>query len=138
MRLPENLYRAAKPVFAHHAPWHAARQPDHPERRGPGTMFPDVKALNEPGCGEQFLRFHREMIRVFKYLASTTSPPYAYESWAAFPSWLQAMFDKAQPDFLDRVASKITELVQSGSADDLGNFIEATGLSNDPYRNVHN
>lgn len=65
MRLPDHIYHALKPVFAPHAPWHYARTSEGAHLRGPGTQYPDLKGVDEPGSGEQFLRFHREMCRVF-------------------------------------------------------------------------
>ena len=79
MRLPDNIYNAVKPLFAHHAPWHNARKPENRSLRGPGTLFPGLKGIDEPGSGEQFLRFHRDMVRLFKWvLANTPGPAYPF------------------------------------------------------------
>jgi hypothetical protein len=130
MRLPDELYHAAKPVFAHHAPWHAVRRPANAHLRGPGTAFPNLKGTNEAGSGEQFLRFHRDMVRVFKWLLiNTPGSTYAYSPWEQLPSWLADVFEAARPGYLAIAYAHVEQLINAGSADDLGNYIEATALA---------
>jgi hypothetical protein len=130
MRLPDHLYNAVKPLFAHHAPWHNARQPANRSMRGPRTMFPDLKGTDEPGSGEQFLRFHRDMVRLFKWvLANTPGPAYPFSPWDQLPPWLAGLFDATSPTYLPTAYARIEHLVQHGSVDELGNYIEATPLA---------
>ena len=79
MRLPDNIYNAAKPVFAHHAPWHFARLPENARLRGPGTAFPDLKGIDQPGSGEQFLRFFAP-----KSVANNGGPVFGTSPWSPF------------------------------------------------------
>jgi hypothetical protein len=138
MRLPDHIYQAVREPFAHHATWHIARI--DPEGHGPGSPFPELRGLDEPGCGEQFLRFHRDMVRVFKWVVENTpGPAFAYEPWPRLPSWLEEEFASQQSGFpLAEAYDELGRLIKAGSADDLGNFIEATELSDHPARNVHN
>ena len=73
LRLPTALYNAVKPVFAHHAPWHLARvRPQNLPAAAQAAwqaarqQFPNLKFLDEAGSGEEFMHFHRVMVRNFK------------------------------------------------------------------------
>ncbi|MCG3160287.1 MAG: hypothetical protein JMDDDDMK_01356 [Acidobacteria bacterium] len=134
MRLPEHIYHAVKPHFSHHAAWHEARLSNAPENHFPGLIKTD-----KPGSGEQFLRFHREMIRVFKWIiANTPGPQYRHVPWEKLPDWLANLFEAAQPNYLTAAYAEIDRLIVEGTADELGNFIEATGVSQHPHKNIHN
>lgn len=137
MRLPEHIYKAIKEPFAHHGPWHVARQPENGRLRGPGNAFPDLKSLDDAGSGEQFLRFHRDMVRMFKwFVENTPGPPFAFEPWDRLPSWLEEEFGTV-PWPLSETYDDIDRLVKEGSADDLGNFIEPTNLDSRVGSGVH-
>ncbi|HET9796133.1 MAG TPA: hypothetical protein VFS34_16920 [Thermoanaerobaculia bacterium] len=139
MRLPEPLYRAVKPLFASHERWHAARLPGSSSLRGPGTDFPGLRALDEPGSGEQFLAYHRQMLRRFlEVAAGETRSGFALDRWEHFPAWLADIFAWSHPGFLPGALLRASEIVRSGSVDDLGNFLESTLVSGDPYRGLHN
>lgn len=139
MRLPDHIYNVVKPLFAPHAPWHYTRTEESASLRGPGTQFPDLKGVDEAGSGEQFLRFHRDMVRVFEWvLEDTPGPQYDYVRWDRLPAWLVERFDSWDPEHLPAVHAEIDRLVVEGSAGELGNFIEATRLSDHPRRNIHN
>ncbi|MDX2043558.1 MAG: tyrosinase family protein [Acidobacteriota bacterium] len=139
MRLPDHIYNALKPLFAQHADWHVARMPEHSHLRGPGTHFPGLQGLNQAGSGEQFLRFHREMVRIFKWvLANTPGPAYPYTPWPRLPDWVANLFESSRPGFLAEAYQETNRLVIEGTADELGNFIEATRLSSHPVRGIHN
>jgi hypothetical protein len=139
MRLPEPLYRAVKPLSAPHERWHAARLPGNSSLRGRGTEFPSLRGLHEPGSGEQFLAYHREMLqRFFEIAASEPRSGFALDRWERFPSWLADIFAWSHPRFLPGALLRASEIAGSGSADDLGNFIESTLVSADPYRGLHN
>src|SRR5262245_14246136 len=96
MRLPQALYQAVKAAFAHHNPWHLARM--RPASLPPQwqaawqaarQQFPNARFLDEMGSGEEFLRFHRLMVRNFKWLiAHTPNANFQYEPWPQFPQWL--------------------------------------------------
>jgi hypothetical protein len=125
--------------MTHHAPWHIARFPENQDMRGPDTQLPDLKGLDEVGSGEQFLRFHRVMIRIFKWvLENTPEPKYEYKPWKEFPSWLTNDFEAARPGYLSSVYAEVERLSNEGSADDLGNCIESTLIDRRPVANIHN
>lgn len=143
MRLPDPIYAEVKSQMMHHAPWHLARirrsrlfpqsWPDWDRAR---LVFPSVKFLDEAGCGEDFLRFHREMIRHYKWILNQHPQiPVTYSPWAQFPAWLEQRFS---PAYISAAKGQITNLIQNGTADELGNFIEATWLDGSPGSNIHN
>ena len=139
MRLPDPLYGAVRSIFASHGRWHAARLPGNAAQRGPGTEFPALRALDEPGSGEQFLDYHREMLRAFTAVAARhPEASYELDRWKRFPSWLADFFAWSQPGFLPGALARAAEIVRSGTADDLGNFLESTLVSSDPFRGLHN
>lgn len=139
MRLPDPLYTKVKRFCGRHAGWHDARLPGNASRRGPGTEFPGLRALDEPGSGEQFLDYHRGMLTDFcEAAASGSSSRWALDRWEHFPSWLADYFAWAQPGFLRGAFDRAEEIVRGGTADDLGNFLESTLVSEDPFRGIHN
>lgn len=103
------------------------------------SQFPNLKFLNEAGSGEEFLVFHREMIRHFKWqVDQTPEADYRYEPWPDIPSWIVAAFEQSQPGYLAAAQAEIQRLVQVGTLDELGAFIEATQTALNPARNLHN
>jgi hypothetical protein len=138
MRIPEALYRAVKPLAAAHERWHAARLPENAALRGPATEYPSLRALDEAGSGAQFLEYHREMLVEFLALAAReTRAGFALDRWERFPPWLADIFAWSHPGFLPAALLRAEEIVRSGTADDLGNFLESTLVSADPYRGLH-
>jgi len=139
MRLPDPLYGAVKPLFAPHALWHAARLPVNAALRGPGTGFPGLRALDEPGSGEEFLIYHRAMLRTFGEEASRHPDTlFLLDRWNRFPSWLADFFAWSQPGFLPGALDRASEIVRQGTADDLGSFLEPTLVGGDRFRGLHN
>jgi hypothetical protein len=139
MRLPDPLYAKVKRLCAHHARWHDARLPANAPSRGPGTEFPGLMALDEPGSGEQFLEYHRGMLTAFfEAVASGSDARWALDRWERFPSWLADYFAWAEPGFLRGALARTEEIIRTGTADDLGNFLESTLVSEDPFRGIHN
>jgi len=138
VRLPDPLYMAVKPLFALHARWHEAREPDREAFRGPGTAFPDLIAVGEPGSGEQFLRYHREMLKVFSQAGrdeARQQPP--LRPWREVPFWLSQFFSWAQPGYLGGALDRIREVVETGSPDELGRFLESAPSGENPFRGLH-
>ncbi len=138
MRLPDRLCGAVKPLFASHGRWHAARVPVNRALRGPGAEFPDLRALNEPGSGEQFLVYHRQMLRTFAREVRRVDPAFAIPSWSAIPPWLADFFSWSQPGFLEGALARTREIVRRGTAEELGSFLESNLVSTDPFRGLHN
>jgi hypothetical protein len=138
MRLPDPLSRAVRVLSPLHARWHLARHPQRADLRGPGTEFPDLLPTDRRGSGKQFLEFHREMIMSFrKILAAHPSTGFAGNAWTEIPLWLVDFFSWAQPGFLDGALVRTETLVGEGTADDLGNFLESTLVTSEPFRGFH-
>ncbi len=138
MRLADPLYAAAKRISASHARWHAARLPRNASLRGAGMEFPALRAVDEPGSGEQFLEYHRELLAAFlDAAASEARLRYSFDRWERFPSWLADFFAWSQPGFLPGALARTEEILRGGSPDDLGNFLEPTLVGGDPFRGLH-
>ena len=138
-RLPANIYQACIAPFAHHAVWHTARHPDWSGFAKARKVFPNIKLINQAGTGEEFLRFHRMMVREFKWIvANTAGPAYAYEPWPALADFVVQSLDQDPPDYVAGAVARIAQLVTSGTADELGNFIEATEFGGVPQPGIHN
>ncbi|MBL8963902.1 MAG: tyrosinase family protein [Phycisphaerae bacterium] len=143
MKLPQTLYDAVRAHMGDHGDWHQARYrerwlpvDERAEWRAARARFPTLKFLDEPGAGEQFLTFHREMIRNFKWLiANTPGHGYTLEAWTRVPSDLESWF---RPMTLARSYARILELIVHGTADQLGSFIERTELDTSEGSNLHN
>jgi hypothetical protein len=132
-----------KKYFHHHGCWHALRDPSYPQKKRdecfpPGGSFPKgLRAWNEPGSGEDFLRFHREMIRNFKWIISVApGPKYSYKPWVDLPIWLAPVLDAMDPFYRQKLGKKLEEMVDSAILDDLGRFIEGPE-ANDEFPQVH-
>jgi hypothetical protein len=142
MRLPDHIYLVARPIFEHHASWHVARDPRFPGHAAARRALPGLRLIHEPGAGEEFLRFHRVMVRHFKWIITgTRGPAYEYEPWRRLPGWLEAQFRTVSglpAGYVGRMYEEIERLVVEGTADDLGNFIEATEVRRRRFDNVHN
>jgi len=138
MRLPDPLSGAVTALSLLHARWHAARQPGRADLRGPGTEFPDLLPTDRRGSGKQFLEFHREMILGFReILAAHPAAGFTGNAWTDIPLWLVDFFAWAQPGFLDGALARTRALVGEGTADDLGNFLESTLVTSEPFRGFH-
>ena len=143
MRLPSPIYELAAKYFAHHGCWHELRNPKYSQAQRdecfkPGEMLPNpLRSTREKGCGEDFLRFHRLMIRQFKWIVETAPPPkYEYRSWIDFPSWLSQIFDAMDPFYRQKLSRRLYAMVQDSSLDDLGQFIEGEE-SDDLFPHIH-
>jgi len=138
MRLPDPLSGAVRTLSLLHARWHEARHPRRADLRGSGTEFPDLLPTDRRGAGKQFLEFHREMILGFrKILAAHPAAGFAGDAWKEIPLWLVDFFSWAQPGFLDGALARTEALVGEGDADDLGNFLESTLATSEPFRGLH-
>ncbi len=150
MRLPENLYESVKQAFDFHNAWHFSRnrkewipQDLHRAWEEARAIFPDLKYLDEEGCGEEFLQFHRHMVKIFKWLVDNTDGhDFTYTPWSEIPDFVETVFInvfRTPDDYVASAQSTIDSLVTNGSLDDLGNFIEATNLgSGSNSANIHN
>ncbi len=145
MRLPDVLYNALREQMGNHGNWHLARQ-----RRGwlPVAVRRSweqarqenttLKFLDEAGSGEEFLTFHRHMVRHFKWLCDPANLPghsYRFEPWTELPAWLAAMYP---PGWLGDAYGGILRLIRYGTADELGSFIERTERDYTAGSGVHN
>ncbi|MBX3378808.1 MAG: hypothetical protein KF805_01830 [Phycisphaeraceae bacterium] len=143
MRLPHSLYHAVKHHMAGHQAWHFARirpiwvdVPQRAELAVARAQFPQLKYLDEVGTGDEFLRFHHEMLREFRWLVlHTPGHSYQLDEWKSLPACLESQF---APGFLPGVLAALPALVAGTSSDALGNFIERTRLDDSAYCDVHN
>ena len=123
MRLPDDIYNSVRVAFAHHGGWHAVRKPENKNNVVLKALFPDVKRTDEPGSGEEFLRFHREMIQKFKWvIANTPGTTYVFAPWKQLPDNLAVSLGA---DFVSAMHAGVARLIEEGTADDLGHFLEA-------------
>lgn len=137
MRLPDALYQAMLPVFEHHGFWHFARIPANPNFEAARKVFPHLKLVTEPGSGEEFLRFHRVMMRNFKWLVENTpAAAYQFVPWTQLPDFLVELLG---PNSVSTALAGIEARV-AGSADELGGYIEANRVVQPPPAgaNIHN
>ncbi len=137
MRLPQLIFDLAKAAFGHHGCWHYLRMDDSEEGRAqrrkcfpPCEMWPDgLHSFREKGCGEEFLKFHRMMIRNFKWIVNSAPPPkYWYLPWEKLPCWVESTIDVLDPFYLRKFNHRLDSLVFNGSLDELGRYIEGDTL----------
>jgi Common central domain of tyrosinase len=130
MRLPINIYTLTRKHFDCHACWHEMRSPSIPQEKR-NQCFPGLRALGQRGAGEDFLRFHREMIRNFKWLLQDApGTKYRYRPWYDFPTWIECLLDAFHPTYRRQLKSQLDEILEE-SLDELGVYIEGYGLKDD-------
>lgn len=127
MRLPLAIYDLAFPAFAHHGCWHDMRDglyDDNVVKR----CFPGLIQAGDPGSGQQFLEFHRHMIRHFKWiLLQVKELDYEYRPWVELPPWVVSYMDiNFHPGYLESQLFNIERAVKERSLDELGMIIEGT------------
>jgi len=143
MRLPGQLYKHVKHCMDGHASWHIARlNPAVFDAEGANAiaaarlLWPGVKCMIDLGSGEQFLEFHRQMLREFKWIvADTKEPDFYFDEWKAIPDWVAKYFD---PGFLDGFAQALPAYIDGPSVDALGAFVESTPRGIARFHGVHN
>jgi hypothetical protein len=143
MKLPSPIYDITKKYFAHHGCWHLLRSRSYTQRQRDecfpaGMMLPNpLRYMGEKGSGEDFLRFHRLMLRNFKWIIMSALPPkYEYKPWNDLPVWLASILDAMDPNYRSNLGRRINYLVMSGSLDDLGQFIEGEE-GDDTFPHIH-
>jgi Common central domain of tyrosinase len=136
MKLPSPIFESVKSAFAHHGCWHSLRvfgtNADLARCFPQGAMLPNVPRLvPNCGCGEDFLRFHRLMIRNFKWIIDNSPlPKYRYASWTDFPDWLSPLIDGVtSATYRQELAGTLNSMISNSNLDALGQFIE--GEKND-------
>ncbi|HEY6393576.1 MAG TPA: tyrosinase family protein [Bryobacteraceae bacterium] len=127
MRLPFSIYKVALPVFAHHGCWHEMRTGKFPESVVQ-RCFPGLIQESKPGSGQQFLEFHRHMIRHFKWIVlDAREPNYEYRPWSGLPPWVVSYLDiNFHPGYLELQLCNIERAVKERTLDELGMIIEGT------------
>jgi hypothetical protein len=128
--------------MAFHAAWHAARIPkslvsfhDRNTLDAVRQHFPGVVDWNAHEAGRQFLEFHREMIRHYKFIRLQVLGSEHFPVWDAFPLELERRLPRV---YVEAFVTRIEQLVRGDSVEDLGNFIEAAGRCNELGSNIHN
>ena len=131
MLLPPPLFEALASHVGHHICWHAARQPGQDELRAKFCGECDragLRALDEAGCGCDFLHFHRRMMRHFGWLlARTPVASFRFVPWKGrqLPRWVESVLRTHDPAFdLDAAYSGILARISGDHVDELGTFIE--------------
>lgn len=145
MILPEALVGAIRHHMATHGDWHIAR---HRERwlpmderedwRRARAAYPDIKYLDEAGAGEEFLEFHRMMIRHYKWILLNT--PGHNVKWYVWPRVPAIYMQRLPAHARTSALAGIERIIQdpASTAEDLGAFIERTRLVTTPGSDVHN
>ena len=143
MRLPLPVYKLVNQYMGHHGCWHRLRDPSFTQQQRdacfpPGELFPHgLRDWTQQGSGVDFLRFHRMMIRNFKWILQQISPcSYAYHPWKELPQWLAPLLDAMDPVYRDKLFLELSDMVNKSTLDDLGRFIEGPE-ANDDFPQVH-
>lgn len=128
--------------MASHAAWHAARIPkslvpfhDRNTLDGIRQLFPGIVDWNAHEAGRQFLEFHRQMIRHYKFIRRQALGSEHFPVWGAFPLVLERRLPRV---YVEAFVTRIEQLIRGDSVEDLGNFIEAAGRCNELGSNIHN
>lgn len=134
-----------------HGAWHTARllevwlpMDERGEWRAARALYPNVKPVTAEVSGQQFLEFHRLMLRHFKWLvANTPNHNHVLQPWSELPAWLKespenpgGFTDVYLAAWKERVDSLIHD--PNSTADQLGHFLESTKLDSSLGSNMHN
>lgn len=151
MRLHPNLIDALRQHMPWHGDWHTARLPRHwlPVVDRPGWdvargHYPNLKYVTEAGSGAEFLTFHREMIRHFKWIVENTlNHNYNYVPWSDLPDFLKSGPNSPgglAESYLSEWRRRVDLMIQDpqSTVDQLGNFLESTKLDASWGSNIHN
>lgn len=144
MRLPHHLFLRTRDAFQQHPVWHLARLRERwlpavhrPLWQRARDTFPALRYLDQPGAGEEYLRYHRALIRAFEWLADANpAAGVVYAPWPRLPEWLTRSFSRDDghgPGFLEGADDRIRQLVEEGTADQLGQFLEPTEVARAPF-----
>jgi hypothetical protein len=149
MKLPNNIYAMVKEYMGHHGCWHKLRREDYSQEArnrcfspgGPSHWpWPNgLKEQGQQGSGDDFLKFHRLMIRNFRWIVATApGPRYSYIPWQQFPPWLIDIFTMVDPRYVTRVNEDLDGIVSNSakSSDDLGRRIEGPQIGA-AFPNIH-
>jgi hypothetical protein len=130
MLLPAPLQDALRDHLSFHGCWHVAREPGQEvlRRRFKGECSAELHALDQEGSGCDFLRFHRRMMRHFRWtLGRTPTPDFRLETWVGpvLPPWVEDAIRADRPEFdLGAAYETIGRLARDGTIEELGTFIE--------------
>jgi hypothetical protein len=139
MKLPEPLLSAVQRYFdSHHPHWHLARmrktEMETEEEKvawdAARKMFPDLKFRDEPGAGAEFLTFHREMMREYKWLLNKYPTKVAYDPWSTIPHDVRDFLETNYNLPVEEGLNTISDLTLSGLLSDIGGFIEPSPAGN--------
>lgn len=147
MRLPHHLFLRTRDAFRHHPVWHLARLREswlpsvhRPLWQRARATFPMLRYLDQPGAGEEYLRYHRALIRAFEWLADANpAAGVVYAPWPRLPEWLTRAFSRDDghgPGFLEGADDRIRQLLEEGTADQIGQFLEPTDVARAPFDGV--
>lgn len=140
MELPEPLLSAIKQQFdSHHPFWHLARVREA-EMKTPKNkaawkmardMFPALKFRDEPGAGAEFLTFHREMMREYKWLLEQfPDVNVVYEPWPTIRDDVRTFIENTYQLSVTDGLNGVSGLTVSGTLSDIGGYIEPSPVDN--------
>jgi hypothetical protein len=144
MLLPQPLFEAIRHHMGDHGDWHIARYrklwlplDERAAWQRARDKYPDLFYLDERGAGEQFLDFHRMMIRHYKWiLANTQNHGKTWYVWPRVPAiYMQRLPSHIKTHALARIEAIIND--PASTADQLGAFIERTKLDTSPGSDLH-
>jgi hypothetical protein len=140
MELPEPLLSAVKQQFdSHHPFWHLARvreaeikKPEHKTAwKKARKMFPALKFRDEPGAGAEFLTFHREMMREYKWLLEQLPEAnVVYEPWPTIRDDVRVFIENTYHLSVADGLNGVSDLSVSGTLSDVGGYIEPSPDNN--------
>jgi hypothetical protein len=137
MKLPSPIFELVRAKFSCHGCWHRLRMPDSSRAQAIrnrcfgkgelGTLWPKgLQAQENPGSGQDFLLFHRLMIRNFKWIVEHAKPSYQYRPWVDFPPFVASALDQTSASYRRDLDKKLNDMVVNATLDDLGRFIEGS------------
>lgn len=134
MQLPKPILDEIRRYFdPHHPAWHLARVKEAdlqtPAQRAAWKqarkMFLTLKFRGDPGAGDDFVRFHRDMMREYKWiLAQHPGAGVHYDPWPAIPDDVRKVIESNFPNEVAQGTQGVDRLTTQGSRDQLGAFIE--------------
>lgn len=137
MQLPSAILDEVHRYFdAHHPAWHLAR-----ERKNPAwslddqkawdaarKMFPTLKFRDEAGAGAEFITFHRDMMREYKWILDQhTDAGLTYSPWPSIPKDVADVIDNefvGMSGYTSTGEKELQTLAETSSLDGLGSFME--------------
>jgi hypothetical protein len=128
----DEVYCLALRYFNCHGCWHLVRRlSGNNGKKIRNTCFPPndlwpagLQEQGAQGSGDDFLKFHRQMVRNFKWILTQVPSSPAYPPWSKFPGFVTDLFDVENSNFRRTFESDLQHMIEQDSSDALGRFIE--------------